>query len=178
MSAIGCEADVTVSIVVAAARNGVIGRDGAMPWRLSTDLKRFKSITMGKPIIMGRKTFQSIGKALPGRMNIVVTRDSTFNAAGVACHASVESALSFAKTHAMAHNIGEICVVGGGEIYRQTLPYADQVYYTLVESAPQGDTRFPELAAADWEMTHDEAIPAGEKDTVATRYRVYRQKAT
>ena len=112
------KSDVSVAIVVAAADNGVIGRDGAMPWRLSTDLKRFKAITMGKPVIMGRKTFESVGRPLPGRRNIVVTRNPAFSADGVEVFSDLDAAIAHARDAASADGLNEICVIGGGEIYR------------------------------------------------------------
>ncbi|MDF2371193.1 MAG: dihydrofolate reductase [Rhizobiaceae bacterium] len=166
-----------VVLVVAAARNGVIGSDGAMPWRLSTDLKRFKALTMGKPIIMGRKTFQSIGKALPGRRNIVITRDAGFSAPDVEAVASVEAALSLGRNHALTCDVNEICVIGGGEIYRQALPVADRVYLTRVECQPDGDTYFPQIDENIWVIEEESAHAAGANDDVATRFVIYRRKA-
>ncbi len=162
-------------MVVAVARNGVIGRDGAMPWRLSTDLKRFKAITMGKPVLMGRKTFQSIGKPLPGRHNIVVTRDPSFQAEGVETCASLDAALASARKQAADNGQSEICVIGGGEIYRQAMPFAHNIHFTQVDSEPTGDTRFPEIDPQIWALQTEEAIAAGEKDSAATIYRHYRR---
>ena len=175
MSRIKDGSDVTVTLVVAVARNGVIGRDGEMPWRLSTDLKRFKAVTMGKPVVMGRKTYQSIGKALPGRLNIVVTRDPAFRADDAEIFTSLEAALEGARQHAAADGQSEICVIGGGEIYRQALPAAHTIHYTRVASEPQGDTRFPELDPKVWTLASEESFPAGDKDTAATNYMVYRR---
>jgi dihydrofolate reductase len=168
---------ISVELVIAVARNGVIGRDGGLPWRLSTDMKRFKAITMGNPIIMGRKTFQSIGRALPGRVNIVVTRDARFEAEGATVAASIQAALDVAKEAARSSGGNRVCVIGGGEIYRLFLPLADCVHLTHVESEPEGDTVFPTLNAAEWTVESEENVPAGEKDSVATRYVVYRRKS-
>lgn len=167
---------VEIQIVVAVAENGVIGREGGMPWRLSTDLKRFKAITMGRPVIMGRKTFRSIGKALPGRSNIVVTRDTTFSADGVQVANSVESALSLGQTIARSQGADAVCVIGGGEIYRQAFESADRIFLTHVECAPDGDTRFPALDPSHWHKEREERVPAGPKDGAATRFAVYRRK--
>lgn len=167
---------VEIILVVAVADNGVIGSDGNMPWRLSTDLKRFKSVTMGRPVIMGRKTFQSIGKALPGRTNIVVTRDQSFAANDVLVAHSVEAALTIAQNQAANDSVDAICVIGGGEIYRQAFSQADRIFLTHVESAPEGDTRFPKIDPAIWEKEHEERVPTGPRDSVATRYTVYRRK--
>ncbi|MDA4846446.1 dihydrofolate reductase [Hoeflea poritis] len=166
---------VTVTLVVAVARNGVIGRDGDMPWRLSTDLKRFKAVTMGKPVVMGRKTYQSIGKALPGRLNVVVTRDPAFRADDAEVFTTLDAAFERARQKAAADGQTEICVIGGGEIYRQALAGAQTIHYTRVDSEPQGDTRFPELDPNVWMLESEEAFPAGDKDTAATNYMVYRR---
>ena len=167
--------DIEIALVVAVAANGVIGRDGAMPWRLSTDLKRFKALTLGKPVIMGRKTYSAIGKALPQRTNIVVTRDPAFRPSDALVAGSVEEAIAIGRWEA-AVNGGEICVIGGGQIYAQALPLADRVHLTYVDSRPDGDTRFPDIDAADWRIEHEETVPAGEKDSAATRYVVYRRR--
>jgi len=176
MTEAGPKAGVSIELVVAVARNGVIGRDGGMPWRLSTDLKRFKSITMGTPIVMGRKTFQSIGKALPGRENFVVTRDACFEAEGATVLTSVESALQAARRAAGMGGGNRVCVIGGGEIYRLLLPQADIVHLTHVDAEPDGDTIFPSLDPLEWVVVSEENIPPGEKDSAASRYVVYRRK--
>jgi len=168
--------NIEVLIVVAVAANGVIGRDGAMPWRLSTDLRRFKAVTMGKPVIMGRRTYQSIGKALPGRTNIVITRDAAFHPPDAMPAGSIDAALEIGRRQAAADGSDAVCILGGGQIYRQTLPLADRIHITYVDSEPDGDTRFPDIDAADWRIEHEERIPAGEKDSAATRYVVYRRQ--
>ncbi len=160
-----------VAIVVAAAENGIIGRDGWMPWRLSTDLKRFKALTTGHAVIMGRKTFEGIGKPLPGRLNIVVTRNPDWNAQGIERASTPEEALSIAQGRP-----GTIFVIGGGEIYRQTLPMAHRVLFTHVLAEVEGDTTFPELDAAEWRVVSQEDVPAGERDTYATRFVVYERR--
>ena len=165
--------DIRISIVVAAAENNVIGRDGDMPWQLSTDLKRFKALTMGKPMIMGRKTYQAIGKALPGRTTLVVTRDKEWQAEGVVPVASLENALKVAGEIARADKADEVCIVGGGEIYRQSIAMADVIHITRVHASPDGDTVFPEIDPNNWQETHRELIPTGEKDSAATTYLVY-----
>jgi dihydrofolate reductase len=163
-----------VAIFVAVAENGVIGRDNGLPWRLSSDLKRFKAATIGKPVVMGRKTFESIGKPLPGRTNIVVTRDRSFKAEGVETAASLDDALTLAKVRARCMNgADEVCIIGGGEIYRQAITVADRLYVTHVLASPDGDTRFPTIDPAVWQQTSMEEHPAGEKDSHATRYMVY-----
>jgi dihydrofolate reductase len=162
-----------IALVVAAARNGVIGRDGDMPWRLSSDLKRFKSITMGQPIIMGRKTWESIGRPLPGRLNIVVTRHADFEAPGACVVQSLEEAI---KTAREAAGQGDFFIVGGGQIYKETIHLADVLHVTHVETEIEGDAFFPPISAQDWQAVHEEALPAGEKDDYPTRYVIYRRR--
>jgi dihydrofolate reductase len=162
-----------ISIIVAIAENGVIGRDNGLPWRLSTDLKRFKAITMGKPVIMGRKTWDSIGRPLPGRANIVVTRDAGFAVEGVDVAHSVADALAVGRKRAEEAGAEEICVIGGGDIYRQTLPLADRLHVTEVKGAVEGDTHFPFIDPGHWREVSVEDIPPGEKDSHATRYIIY-----
>jgi dihydrofolate reductase len=166
-----------IAIYVAIAENGVIGREGGLPWRLSSDLKRFKAGTMGKPIIMGRKTWQGLGRPLPGRLNIVVTRDRAFRAEGAEVAASLEDAIVLAKARARCMaGAEEICVIGGGEIYAQALPLADRLKVTHVLGEVEGDTRFPPIDPEIWQLASTEDFPAGEKDTHATRYAVYERR--
>lgn len=166
-----------VGIYVAVAENGVIGRDNGLPWRLSSDLKRFKAGTMGKPIVMGRKTFESIGRPLPGRLNIVVTRDRAFRAEGAEVVGSIEEALTLARIRGRCMaGADEICVVGGGEIYRQAMPLADRLHVTHVLAAPDGDAHFPEIDPATWRLVSSEDVPAGDRDSHATRYAVYERR--
>ena len=167
-----------VAIYVAIAENGVIGRDNGLPWKLSTDMQRFKADTMGKPIVMGRKTWESFPKRpLPGRLNIVITRDPAYQADGAETVQSVEDAiiLATAKGRCMP-GVGEICVIGGGEIYRQALPLADRLHVTHVMASPDGDTRFPAIEPDIWTVKSSEEFPAGEKDSHATRYTVYEKR--
>ena len=166
---------VPVSIVVAVAGNGVIGRENDMPWRLSTDLKRFKALTLGKPIIMGRKTWSSLGRPLPGRPNIVISRDVEFQAEGADVVRSLDEAIEIANRYALASGADEICVIGGGEIYRLALSMADTVHLTHVLADVDGDTLFPSLDAALWRSESSEDFPSGEKDSHATRYVVYKR---
>lgn len=166
-------AEIRKTIVVAVSRNGIIGRDGDMPWRLSTDLKRFKSLTLGKPVIMGRKTFQSIGKPLPGRPNIVITRDAAFSVPGVEATGSLGEAIELASSLARQGEIDEICVIGGGEIYRQAIDVADVLHVTHVEAEIDGDTSFPAIDPAIWVAESEFDVPAGERDTFPTRFVTY-----
>lgn len=146
-----------ISHVVACSENGVIGRDGGMPWHLPDELKRFKSITMGKVLIMGRKTFESIGRPLPGRYTIVVSRGREMLPRIVTPATSLEAALEHAR--AMAAQWGEeICVVGGGEIYRQTLDVIDKIYLTRIHQHIDGDTTYPLEALKDFECQESEDV--------------------
>ncbi len=160
-----------VAIVVAISDNGVIGKDDWMPWRLSTDMKRFKALTMGNPVIMGRKTFDSIGKPLPGRLNIVITRNREWSVDGVKTANSLQDAIELAQKG--PKNAGEICVIGGGQIYAEALPIADRLHVTHVLAEIDGDTRFPAIDPAFWRPISSEDVPAGEKDSHPTRYVVY-----
>lgn len=142
---------VPVAMIAALSSNRVIGVDNRLPWYLPEDLKFFKRMTQGKPLVMGRKTFQSIGKPLPGRLNIVVTRDVDFAHPGIrVCH-DLASALDLAEQQARIDGAEEIMVMGGGEIYRQALPWASRLYLTEVDLSLEGDAYFPELSEADWE---------------------------
>ena len=133
-----------LTLIAALADNGVIGRDGTLPWHLPDDLRRFKSLTMGRPILMGRRTFESIGRALPGRRNLVLTRGSQPLPAGVQAVASLASALEKCARDP------ELCVIGGAEVYRQTLPQADRLELTLVHAIVEGDVTFPDFPADRW----------------------------
>lgn len=133
-----------LSIVVAMDRNRLIGRGNALPWRLPADLKHFKAVTLGKPIIMGRKTYESIGRPLPGRTNIVVSRDPGYAARGCAVVRSVEAAL------AAASEAAEIMLIGGAQLYAELLPRTQRIYLTRIDADFQGDAWFPELVPADW----------------------------
>ncbi len=158
-----------ISLVVAVSQNGVIGRDGGLPWHISSDLKRFKATTLGKPVIMGRKTWESLPrKPLPGRSNIVVTRSHGYVAEGA--NVVHDAAAALAVAHAEAP--GEICVIGGGEIYRMFLPLANRVYLTEVDVTVEGDTRFPVLAPAEWREVSREAVAAGPNDSASFVLRV------
>ena len=162
-----------VRVVVAVAENGVIGRDGGMPWRLSTDMKRFKATTMGKPVVMGRKTWESFPKRpLPGRHNIVVTRDPAYIAEGASVAPSLDAALALAR----ADGAGEVCVIGGGEIYAAALPLADSLDVTHILADIDGDTYFPAIDPALWRVASSAAFPAGDTDSHATRHVVYERR--
>lgn len=151
-----------VSIIAAMARNQVIGRNNQLPWRLPADLKHFKQLTMGKPLIMGRKTYESIGRPLPGRTNIVVTRDEHFSAEGVIVVYTLNSALREAEAHLDESN--ETMVMGGADIYYQYLPRADRMYLTLVELEVAGDAHFPAYVPDEWDLVEVTRFDADEKN--------------
>ena len=169
--------DINTLIIVAVSRNGVIGRDGNMPWRLSTDLKRFKALSMGKPLVMGRKTFESVGsRPLPGRPHVIVSRNAVIDLPGVETASTVDEALTRAKVLARETGADAICIAGGGEIYRQTIARADELHVTHVETDLDGDTHFPDIDPALFELVEEIAVPAGEKDNYPTRYAIYRRR--
>ena len=142
-----------ISLIVAASANNVIGADGRLPWRLPEDLKRFKAITMGKPMIMGRVTFESIGRPLPGRRSIVLTRNEGLTLAGCEVVATIEAALE------AAGDAREVMVIGGGDIYAQFLPLADRIYLTRVRAEIEGDAYFPELDMREWQVVDAQDYP-------------------
>ena len=158
------EDHIAVALIVAVADNGVIGRDGDLPWRQSSDLKRFRRLTMGKPIVMGRKTYASIGKPLEGRDNIVISRDPGFQDEGVLAVTTIDAALKEAISAARRRQADEVMVIGGAQIYAELLPRADRIYLTRVHCAPDGDVLFPELDPATWRAVQQEALPQGERD--------------
>lgn len=168
--------DIRVEFVLAVGRNGVIGQDNGLPWRLSGDLKRFRALTLGKPVLMGRKTFQSIGKPLDGRTNIVITRDASFSPHGVLVANSPERGLALARDAAVAMRTDAVMVIGGAEIYRQLRDRADVMHLTRVDLAPEGDAYFDEPEPAQWRMTAQDAVAAGPGDdadfTIETYIRV------
>lgn len=133
-----------LSLIVAMDEQGVIGIDNGLPWRLSADLKNFKNVTMGKPVVMGRKTYESIGKPLPGRDNIIITRDSTYQAEGCRVLNSLD------EMYERCVDIPEVIVIGGAELYRQTLNKAERLYLTRVHTKVNGDTWFPEFDRDEW----------------------------
>jgi len=146
-----------ISLIVAASTNNVIGVAGGLPWHLPEDLKRFKAITMGKPMIMGRATYASIGRALPGRKSIVLTRQTGFEAEGCEVVDSVDAAI------AAAGAVDEVMIIGGGDIYRQFLPRADRIYLTRIHAGIDGDTTFPELDMCEWTVNTSGEYPAGDE---------------
>ncbi|MFK4722638.1 dihydrofolate reductase [Bradyrhizobium niftali] len=164
-----------IVFVVAIAENGVIGAGGAIPWRQKSDMARFKALTIGKPVIMGRKTFESLRRPLPGRTNIVITRDAAYRAAGAVVTTSALDAEAVARGDALRRSVTEIAVIGGAEIYRQWLDRADRLEITEVHARPEGDTHFG-IDTAKWEETARIRHPAGPDDSADFSYVTYRRR--
>ena len=154
-----------VVIVVAVADNGVIGRGNALPWDLPDDLHHFKQTTMGRPIIMGRKTFESIGRPLPGRLNIILTRDGAWQASGVSVATSIARAIEIAMGQALLDGADSVMVIGGAEVYRQALPYTSRVFLTRVHGNVQGDAFFDLDQIASWRELSRLEVSAGERNS-------------
>jgi len=163
-------------LIVAVAENGVIGADGAIPWRLKSDMQRLKALTVGKPIVMGRKTFISLKRPLPQRTNIVLTRDRHFRGAGAIVTTSVEAARQVARGDALRRSVAEIAVIGGAEIYAQFMDSADRLEITEVHASPPGDTRMAPIDVSAWEEVARERHAAGPHDTVPFSYVTYRRR--
>ena len=159
-----------ICLIVAASANGAIGVDGELPWHLPDDFRFFKQVTMGKPIVMGRRTWESIGRPLPGRQNIVITRQSDFEATGATVVDGPDAAINEAE------DTDEIMIIGGGEIYRRFLPLADTVYLTRVEATVDGDTFFPELDESAWALESSERHDADERHAYAFTFCVYKRR--
>jgi dihydrofolate reductase len=156
-----------ISIIVAASANNVIGAQGDLPWHLSDDLRRFKAVTMGKPIVMGRKTWESIGRALPGRQNIVITRRQGFVADGCDVVHSVDEAMR------VAGNVDEIMVIGGSEVYEVFLPAAQRLYLTRVHADVDGDAFFRAVEEDEWQLVSEETRSADERNEFDYSFRIY-----
>jgi dihydrofolate reductase len=155
-----------ISIIVAMAKGNVIGRDGNLPWHLSNDLKRFKSLTMGHHIVMGRKTYESIGRPLPGRVSVVVTRQASYSVEGVIIVHSLDEALQ------RANGDDEVFVIGGAQIYAQALPLAGRIYLTRVDGEVSGDTRFPQINLVDWRVVSESNSAADERNEFPHSFQV------
>ena len=158
---------------VARARNGVIGRGETLPWRLGADMRRFRALTLGKPVIMGRKTWESLPRRpLPGRLNIVLTRQPEYEAAGAIVCADFGEAVDIAREQAAEDGVAEVCVIGGADLFALALPRAQRVYLTEVDGDPEGDVTMPPLDETGWREVSREAIPAGPDDEYSTVFRM------
>jgi dihydrofolate reductase len=167
---------IRVSMIAAVGRNGAIGSGGALPWRLPSDFAFYKATTMGKPLIGGRKTFESIGKPLPGRTNIVVTRQRDYAPEGVVVVSSLTEAVEHAKMIAARDGVDEVFINGGGEIYAQAMPIADRLYITHVEAEPEGDTFFPAIEEEAWNRRVVDDVTPGERDSAEFVVVIYDRK--
>lgn len=156
--------------VVAVAEGGVIGMGNAMPWRLPSDLKRFRALTWAHPVVMGRRTFQSIGRPLPGRTNIVVSRDRAFRAAGCVTATSLDGAWTLALGDCLRRDAASVMVIGGAEIFVQWMDRADRIEWTEVHAAPAGDAFFPAFARDEWVETSRQSCAPGDGDSASYSY--------
>jgi dihydrofolate reductase len=164
-----------LSMIVATADNNIIGKDNDMPWHLPADLAYFKKVTLGKPVIMGRKTYESIGRPLPGRRNIVISRDENYSAQGIDTVTSVEQALALVDGSNNNDAVEEIMVIGGGAIYRHCLPAADRLYITHIKADIDGDTQFPDYDDGSWEKTSSELRLKDEKNAYDLDFCLYQR---
>ena len=162
-----------ISLIVAMGENRVIGVGGKIPWHLPADFKRFKEVTTGHPIVMGRRTFESIGKSLPGRTNIVITRDANYQREGIVTVTSPDAAITAATS---APDDDEMFVIGGAEIYKLFLPRAERIYLTKVYGAFGGDAFFPELDESEWELIFEEQHSLDEKNAFPFVFQLYERK--
>lgn len=153
-----------VVLVAAIGENGVIGRDGDLPWRLKSDLQHFRKVTLHHPLIMGRKTFESLKRPLKDRTNIVLTRDLSLVAPGAVLATSLDAAFAFAREDAKKRGVDEVMVIGGSDVFAMTLPFADRLEITRVHMSPEGDVRFPPVDPAAWRETRRERHPRGLED--------------
>lgn len=164
MHAEGAANKPTIALVVAMAENRAIGRGGDLPWHLRSDMRHFRQVTMGKPIVMGRRTFKSLPRVLDGRLNIVLTRDRGFVAPGAVVARSLEEGLEAARRSAARAGANEIMIIGGEDVFREVLPQAGRIYLTEVHASPDADTWFPELDSNEWREVFREKHEAGPKD--------------
>lgn len=167
---------VRIAMIAAVADNGVIGSDQTIPWRIPSDFAYFKRTTMGKPMVMGRKQFETVGKPLPGRTNIVVTRRQDYHPEGVEVFDSIDGALARAREIAIADGVDEIMVIGGGEIYAQVMPRADRLYISHIDLAPEGDVRFPEIDVLEWAVIDVPEVAPDPRDAASYRVKVYERR--
>ena len=162
-----------IIIVAAVAENGVIGRGNTLPWRLKSDMAHFRAVTIGKPVVLGRKTYQSIGKPLPGRTTIVISRDRTFNAPGIVIAPSLDAALTIARGDALRRRADAIIIAGGADIYTQALPRATRLVITEVHKPVEGDAQFPAIDPQIWRESARSEQQAGPQDEAAFAFVSY-----
>ncbi|MBE0579289.1 dihydrofolate reductase [Devosia sp.] len=167
---------VRIAMIAGVAENGVIGSDQTIPWRVPSDMAFFKRTTMGKPIVMGRKQFETVGKPLPGRTNIVITRQRDYQPEGVLVFHDVETALAEAGKIAEADGVDEIMIIGGGELYAQIMARADRLYITHIDLSPSGDVRFPAIAPEQWTVIDLPEVAPSPRDEATYRVKVYERR--
>lgn len=165
-----------ISMIAAVAENGVIGAGQAIPWRIPSDFAYFKAVTMGKPIIMGRKQFESVGKPLPGRTNIVVTRQKGYQPKGVVVVDTIAEGLARAEEIAADDGVDEIMIIGGGEIYAQLMGDADRLYISHIDLRPEGDVRFPAINPEEWVVVDTPEVMPSQKDSASYRVKLYERR--
>jgi dihydrofolate reductase len=159
----------TISLVVAAAKNNIIGKDNQLVWVLPNDMKYFKNVTWGMPVVMGRKTFEALGKPLKGRKNIVITRQGDWKVENTVAVKNLDDAIFLVRNM----NVKEMMVIGGGEIYRMAFEKAKRIYMTRVDAEPEGDTSFPEIDPGTWKLVHEKDYPADESHQYAYSFQVW-----
>lgn len=167
---------VRIAMIAGVAENGVIGSEQTIPWRVPSDMAFFKRTTMGKPIVMGRKQYETVGKPLPGRTNIVVTRQAGYQPEGVLVFQSIDAALAKAQDIAAADGVDEIMIIGGGQLYEQLIDRADRLYITHIDLNPAGDVRFPAIAPEDWTVVDLPEVAPSPKDEATYRVKVYERR--
>lgn len=167
---------IKIAMIAGVAENGVIGNDQTIPWRVPSDMAFFKKTTMGKPIVMGRKQFDTLGKPLPGRANIVVTRQQGYQREGAEVFHDIEAAIERARAIAAADGVDEIMIIGGGELYAQLIDRADRLYITHIDLAPEGDVRFPAIAGEQWAVVDLPEVAPSPKDEATYRVKVYERR--
>ena len=168
--------NIKIAMIVGVAENGVIGNDQTIPWRIPSDMQFFKRTTMGKPIIMGRKQFETVGRPLPGRSNIVVTRQQGYQPDGVLVVSNLEAALAEACQIAARDGVDEVMIIGGGEIYAQMLDRADRLYISHIALHPPGDVRFPSIDPAVWTVVAEPEVTPDPRDEAPYRVNVYEHR--
>ena len=165
-----------IAMIAGVAENGVIGSEQTIPWRVPSDMAFFKSTTMGKPIVMGRKQYETVGRPLPGRSNIVITRQQGYRPEGVLVFHDVETALAEATAIANADGVDEIMIIGGGEPYAQLMERADRLYITHIDLSPAGDVRFPAIDPTKWAVVAEPEVLPSPKDDASYRVKVYERR--
>jgi dihydrofolate reductase len=167
---------VKIAMIAGVAENGVIGSDQTIPWRVPSDMAFFRQTTLGKPIVMGRKQFETVGKPLPGRTNIVITRQQHYQPDGVLVVHDIDAALAQARQIAEADGVDEIMIIGGGELYAQLMGRADRLYITHIDLSPAGDVRFPAIAPEQWTVVDLPEVAPSPRDEASYRVKVYERR--